>query len=82
MPCVGSEPMIPVSERAKTVHALERSATVTGPYNFLLLTTDILQSHQTLHDLTQLNEISSDKSGTNSSPYHLTFRCDALPCPR
>jgi hypothetical protein len=27
---VGFEPMIPVSERAKTVHALDRSATVTG----------------------------------------------------
>jgi hypothetical protein len=30
MPCVGFEPMIPASERAKTVHALDRSATVTG----------------------------------------------------
>jgi hypothetical protein len=30
MPCVGLEPMIPVSERAKTFHALERSATVAG----------------------------------------------------
>jgi hypothetical protein len=29
---VGLEPTIPVSERAKTVHALDRSATVTGPY--------------------------------------------------
>jgi hypothetical protein len=27
---VGDEPMIPASERAKTVHALDRSATVTG----------------------------------------------------
>jgi hypothetical protein len=31
VPCVGFEPMIPASERAKTVHALDRSATVTGP---------------------------------------------------
>jgi hypothetical protein len=31
MPCVGFEPMIPVSKRTKTVHALDRSATVTGP---------------------------------------------------
>jgi hypothetical protein len=31
MPCVGFEPMIPDSERAKTVHALGRSATVIGP---------------------------------------------------
>jgi hypothetical protein len=30
MPFVGFEPMIPASERAKTVHALDRSATVTG----------------------------------------------------
>jgi hypothetical protein len=30
MPCVGFEPTIPASERAKTVHALDRSATVTG----------------------------------------------------
>jgi hypothetical protein len=27
---VGFEPMIPASERAKTVHALDRSANVTG----------------------------------------------------
>jgi hypothetical protein len=30
MPCVGVEPVIPASEGAKTVHALDRSATVTG----------------------------------------------------
>jgi hypothetical protein len=30
MPFVGFEPTIPVSERAKTVHALDRSVTVTG----------------------------------------------------
>jgi hypothetical protein len=30
MPRVGFEPMIPASERAKTVHVLDRSATVTG----------------------------------------------------
>jgi hypothetical protein len=30
MPSVGFEPMIPASERAKTVHALDRAATVTG----------------------------------------------------
>jgi hypothetical protein len=32
---VGFEPMIPVSKRAKTVHALDRSATVTGPCNII-----------------------------------------------
>jgi hypothetical protein len=30
MPWVGFESTIPASERAKTVHALDRSATVTG----------------------------------------------------
>jgi hypothetical protein len=30
MPRVGSEPTIPVFERAKTIHALERTATVIG----------------------------------------------------
>jgi hypothetical protein len=30
MPCVGFEPTILASERAKTVHALVRSVTVTG----------------------------------------------------
>jgi hypothetical protein len=30
MPCVGFEPTIPASEWAKTVHALDRLATVTG----------------------------------------------------
>jgi hypothetical protein len=30
MPCLGFGPTIPASERAKTVHALDRSATVTG----------------------------------------------------
>jgi hypothetical protein len=33
MPCVGFEPTIPASERAKTVHVLDRSATVTGKYH-------------------------------------------------
>jgi hypothetical protein len=35
MPWVGFEPTIPASERAKTVHALDRSATVTGPLLFI-----------------------------------------------
>jgi hypothetical protein len=30
MPCVGFEPTIPASEQAKTVHALGRTATMTG----------------------------------------------------
>jgi hypothetical protein len=32
MPCVGFEPTISASERAKTVHALDLAATVTGTY--------------------------------------------------
>jgi hypothetical protein len=32
MPRLGFEPTITASERAKTVHALDRSATVTGTY--------------------------------------------------
>jgi hypothetical protein len=35
MPWVGTEPTVPASERAKTVHALDRSATVTGHYHIL-----------------------------------------------
>jgi hypothetical protein len=34
MPCVGFEPTIPASERAKIVHSLDRSATVTGITEF------------------------------------------------
>jgi hypothetical protein len=34
MPCVGLEPTIPAYERVKTVHALDRSATVTGNFVF------------------------------------------------
>jgi hypothetical protein len=39
MPRVGFEPTITASERAKTVHALDRSATVTGngeKYNVII----------------------------------------------
>jgi hypothetical protein len=37
MPCLGFEPTIPASERAKTVHALDRLATVTGQGQFTFL---------------------------------------------
>jgi hypothetical protein len=37
MPCVGFEPMIPTSELAKTVHALDRSATATGLISVTIL---------------------------------------------
>jgi hypothetical protein len=32
MPWVGLEPTVPASERAKTVHALDREATVIGKF--------------------------------------------------
>jgi hypothetical protein len=35
MPQVGLEPTIPVFERAKTVHALDRAATVIGLVNLI-----------------------------------------------
>jgi hypothetical protein len=37
MPRVGFEPAIPASERAKTVHALDHSATATGREFFLII---------------------------------------------
>jgi hypothetical protein len=33
MPLVGFKPTVPACERAKTVHALDRSATVTGSWS-------------------------------------------------
>jgi hypothetical protein len=36
MPLAGFEPTIPVFKRAKTFHALDRVATVTGPCVFLV----------------------------------------------
>jgi hypothetical protein len=35
MPCVGFDPTIPAFERTKTVHALDRPATMTGCYIIL-----------------------------------------------
>jgi hypothetical protein len=40
MPWVGFEPMIPASERAKAVHALDRSARVTGPEDYISIIKD------------------------------------------
>jgi hypothetical protein len=37
MPLAGFEPTIPVLKRAKTFHALERAATVTGLFSHLRL---------------------------------------------
>jgi hypothetical protein len=33
MPCVGFKPTIPAFKQAKTIHALDRLATVTGIYH-------------------------------------------------
>jgi hypothetical protein len=41
MPLVGFEPMAPVFERAKTVHALDRAATAIG---FAVLTADNMKN--------------------------------------
>jgi hypothetical protein len=37
MPQVGYEPMIPVFERAKTVHTLDRAATLIGSVDLLIV---------------------------------------------
>jgi hypothetical protein len=37
MVCLGFEPTITASVRAKTVHALDRSATVTGPKSYIYI---------------------------------------------
>jgi hypothetical protein len=37
MPCVGFESTIPASEQAKTVHALDHSATVTGCFLYIVI---------------------------------------------
>jgi hypothetical protein len=50
MPWVGFEPTIPVFERAKTVHALDRAAIVIGQYvtreqtHFIFIKSSILIS--------------------------------------
>jgi hypothetical protein len=44
---VGFEPTIPVCERAKTVHVLDRSATVTGLFIFIKLKINYLQNYDT-----------------------------------
>jgi hypothetical protein len=49
MPFVGFEPTIPASERAKTVHASDRSATVTGTFSstcFKLLMVELEGSYE------------------------------------
>jgi hypothetical protein len=45
MPCVGFEPTISVSVRAKTVHALDRSTTVTGKNTLLITVLQLLYEY-------------------------------------
>jgi hypothetical protein len=42
MPRVGFEPTIPVFKRAKTVHALDRAATVIGLTNSLVVIINVI----------------------------------------
>jgi hypothetical protein len=44
MPCVVFELTIPAFERAKTVHALDRSATVTGNHQILFDVINLLMN--------------------------------------
>jgi hypothetical protein len=73
MPWVGFETTIPASERAKTVHALDRSATVTGGCS-TIATTKYPQRHRNVVKVMHHNEIhaafcvgcSTPQTSTNS----------------
>jgi hypothetical protein len=49
MPCVGFEPTIPASERAKTVHALDRAATVTCAKSFPIYYSPVIISFDSIY---------------------------------
>jgi hypothetical protein len=58
MPWLGFEPTIPASKRVKTVHALDRAATVTGPtcyypriIGWIVESTNSLVKHHNKHDI-------------------------------
>jgi hypothetical protein len=55
MPCVGFEATITASELAKTVHALDRSATVTGIEYLQVVTTNNYKTLSHLHNLQSLH---------------------------
>jgi hypothetical protein len=59
MPWVWFEPTIPASERAKTVHALDSSATVTGLFNTHLCKISRLTCNFVLHKMLLLLPIIS-----------------------
>jgi hypothetical protein len=50
MSCVAFEPTIPASERAKTVHALDLSATVIGHDRSMDVVTNFLPKDLFLHE--------------------------------
>jgi hypothetical protein len=50
MSCVGLEPTIPASKRVKTIHALDRSATVTGQSS-IISRYNLLSCSYALHKL-------------------------------
>jgi hypothetical protein len=53
MPWVGSEPMIPASGRAKTVHALDHSVSVTGRFKLH----EILLQDEETHEIYQIRAL-------------------------
>jgi hypothetical protein len=58
MPWVGFERTITGSERAKTVHALDRSATVTGNLMYLVVCISVI----TIIDVLSISETKNRKS--------------------
>jgi hypothetical protein len=71
MPCEGLEPTIPASERAKTAHAPDRSATATGLLD--LITIKILGPNYNLSFIAR-----TETSGLNSivqGMQNLIFLC-------
>jgi hypothetical protein len=55
MPWVGFDPTVPASERAKPVHALDSSATVTGAYLLVLCNREYIVSIQLINN--EVNEV-------------------------
>jgi hypothetical protein len=69
MPRVGLEPTTPVFERAKTVHALDRAATVIGSIMFYPLHISIITDHRG-HRIVTLKWI--EFYNTPLPPFHIT----------
>jgi hypothetical protein len=67
MPCVGFEPTIPASGGAKTVHVLDRSATVTGYLYLYLLEIQENRMRLELNNLYQVFVNAGHSSGVNEN---------------